>query len=99
MTTDTSYLDVVREFMDSEKIIGGEYYTMKATYRLPDFDSNKTWIRCVVQKGNILVGFTANFKEEFEEELDLLEEGQEVTFRGRLYDKGFGFTDCELITN
>ena len=47
----------------------------------------------------VLVGKFQNFetREEFKELVKLVEKGEEITFRGRFYDGGCGFTDCELI--
>jgi hypothetical protein len=95
--TDTSYLDVIDEHMDGDEIVGGEYYTMTATVAVGDHHLDKTRIQCKVQKGNITVWFSVEFQEEFEEAVALLKEGDEVTFRGRYYDEGCGFTDAELI--
>ena len=96
--TDLSYLDAVAKYSDSDKIIWGEYYTMTATVTLADYDSQRTRINCKVQSDNIIVGFSVEFRGEFEEAVGLLTEGDEVVFRGRFYDEGCGFTDCELIT-
>ena len=95
--TDTSYLDVVAAHSNSDKIVQGKYYTMSAKVAQRDFDFNKTEIACKVQNGEIIVFFFAEFREEYEESVALLQEGDIVTFRGRFYDKGCGFTDCQLI--
>jgi hypothetical protein len=50
-----------------------------------------------VENENFIVGFNVEFREEFREQIKLTEEGAEITFRGRFYDVGCGFTDCELI--
>lgn len=94
---DTSYLDVVKEFTDSDEVIGGEYYTMTATLTVSDHDVDKTRIRCEIESGDIIVNFSVQFRDEFEESVDLLQVGDEVTFSGKLYDEGFGWTDCELL--
>ena len=95
--TDTSYLDVIRKYIDDDEIIGGEYYTVTAIVTCADYDFTRTRISCKVQTDDIIVGFSVDFQEEFEEVVGLLKEGDEVTFRGRFYDEGCGFTDCELI--
>lgn len=95
--TDTSYLDVIDEHMDGDEILGGEYYTMTATVAVADYDFDKTRIQCKVKKDHIIVGFSVEFQEGFEETVALLKEGDTVTFRGRYYDEGCGFTDAELI--
>ena len=43
------------------------------------------------------MSFNVEFREEFKELVRAVEEGGEITFHGRFYDKGCGFTDCELI--
>ena len=94
---DLSYLEVVKTCCEAERIIGGEYYTITATVELADYDLAKTRIRCAVRSGNISVNFSVEFKDEYEESVGELREGDEVIFRGRFYDEGCGFTDCELI--
>lgn len=94
---DTSYLEVVCEHSNVDEIIGGEYYTMTAFVALGDYEFNKTKIICRVENEDITVAFSVEFRAEFEEEVGVLEEGDEVTFYGRFYDTGCGFTDCELI--
>jgi hypothetical protein len=94
---DLSYLEAVRAHSDRDEIVGGEYYTVTAVVTLGDYQVTETRIRCKVESGNIIVGFSVKFREGFEESVALLEEGDEITFRGRLYDEGYGFTDCELI--
>jgi hypothetical protein len=95
--SDTSYLDVIGEHIDSDEIIGGEYYTVTATVTLADYDFARTRLGCKVQNDDIIVYFSVDFREEFEDAVGLLEEGDEVTFRGRFYDVGCGWEDCELI--
>lgn len=94
---DFSYLEVIREHSDGEDIVGGEYYTMTAIVTLGDYDSMKTRVRCKVRNENIIVEFSVEFREEFEDAVALLESGDEITFRGKFYDTGCGWTDCELI--
>ena len=95
---DTSYLEAIKVHGKASEILPGEYYTITATVTLADYNFDKTVIRCKVQSDNIIVNFSVEFRGEFEEAVGLLEEGDEVTFRGRFYDKGCGFTDSELIT-
>ena len=49
------------------------------------------------ENDNVIVGFSVQFRDEFEEEISLIKEGDEITFRGKLYEEGFGWTDCELV--
>ena len=74
------------------------YYTMTATVTWEDYDYHKTKIRCQVQSDNIIVSFWIEFREGFEAAVGLYDEGDEIRFRGRFYDEGCGFTDCELIS-
>ena len=94
---DTSYLKVVKEHIDSERVIGGEYYIMTATLVLPDYEVDKTRVRCEIKSIDTIVNFSVQFRDEFEEKVASMQVGEEITFRGRLYDEGFGWTDCELI--
>lgn len=96
--TDLSYLEVIRDHSDSDEILWGEYYTITATVAVADYDFNRTRIRCEVQNDKRIVNFSVEFRGEFEEAVDPIKEGDTITFRGRFYDEGCGFTDCELIT-
>lgn len=95
---DSSYLEAIKVHSDASEIVGGEYYTITATVVLEDYDTTKTKIRCEVRSEKVIVDFSVEFREEFEESVALLEEGDEITFRGRLYDEGCGWTDSELIS-
>lgn len=96
--SDLSYLDVIKEHIGVDEIVGGEYYTVTAIISVADYNFQKTRISCKLQNEDIIVGFSVEFRDEFEDAVSLLDEGDEVTFRGRYYDEGCGFTDCELIT-
>ena len=95
---DVSYLEVIREHGGGKEIVGGEYYTITATVVLGDYDFDRTRIRCEVRSDGIIVNFSVDFQEVFEESVASFDSGDEITFRGRFYDEGCGFTDCELIT-
>lgn len=95
---DLSYLEAIREHSDSDEIIWGEYYTITATVALADYDVMRTRLNCKVESENIIVIFSVEFRGEFEELVASIDEGDEITFRGRFYDNGCGFTDSELIT-
>ena len=98
---DKSYLEAVKEHSDAQDFVPGEYYTITAIVTQADYDSvDKPRIGCKVENEDFLVGFSVEFREEFAEAVSYksLEKGVEITFRGRLYDEGFGFTDCELLS-
>ena len=99
--TDQSYLEALVEQSDASEIIPGEYYTVTAVVTLASYNSmGKPSINCKVENENYIVGFNVEFREGFAEAVSykLLEEGSTITFRGRFYDEGCGFTDCELIS-
>ena len=96
--SDLSYLDVIKEYIDADEVVGGEYYTMVATVTAGGHDYSKVRINCKVQSEDIIVGFSVEFRDEFKDAVASLKEGDIVKFRGRYYDEGCGFTDCELIT-
>lgn len=98
---DRPYLEVIRAHSDGNEIVPGEYYTVTAVVTLADYSSvDEPSINCKVENEDYLVSFNVEFREEFAEAVSYnsLEEGVEITFRGRFYDVGCGFTDCELIT-
>ena len=97
--TDQSYLELIRA--DSE-ILPGEYYTISAKVSVKFYNpstSQRVSIRCKVESEDIIVGFSVEFREEFREQVKLIEEDDIITFRGRFYDTGCGFMDCELLNN
>ena len=98
---DQSYLEAIKVHSDSDEIIPGEYYTITATvpqgYNYGSYDSPRPWLNCQVENEDFIVGFNVDFKEEFREVIKSIEKGEEITFRGRFYDEGCGFTDAELI--
>ena len=78
----------------------GQYYTVTAIVTLADYSSNdKARVTCKVENEDYIVGFSVEFREEFKNTAgcESLEEGEKITFRGRFYDEGCGFTDCELV--
>lgn len=96
--SDTSYLELIKKIAGEDEIIGGEYYTLTVVVAVRDFDRDKVRIQCKVRDESFLIGFSVEFREEFEDAVNKLVEGDEITFRGKLYEDGFGFTDSELIT-
>lgn len=96
---DKSYLSAIVEHSDGDEIVPGEYYTVTATVPLGFYAyiSDTVWLNCRVENEEYILFFNVEFKDEFEEMVKLVEDGDEITFRGRFYDKGCGFTDCELI--
>lgn len=95
---DLSYLDTIRDHSDSDQILWGEYYTITATVALADYDINRTRVNCHVRSNDIIVNFSVEFRDGFEELINMYDEGDVITFRGRFYDEGCGFTDAVLIT-
>ena len=94
---DLSYLDVIKEHSDGNEIVPGEYYIVTAIVTLGDYDYQRTRVNCRVENEDIIVGFSVEFREGFEEIVKSIQKGDEITFRGRFYDEGCGFTDAELI--
>ena len=97
--SDQSYLEVIRENSDGSEIIPGEYYTVTVTVPLGfyGYTSNTVQLTCQVENDDYMVRFHAEFREEFTGEVVSVEKGETITFRGRFYDEGCGFTDCELL--
>lgn len=96
--SDTSYLELIKKIASEDEIIGGEYYTLSVLVAVRDFDAKRVRIQCKVEDESFRVGFSVEFREEFEDAINKLVEGDKITFRGKLYKDGFGFTDSELIT-
>lgn len=96
---DKSYLEAIVEHSDGSEIIAGGYYTVTATVPLGFYSINSNTLRisCRVENKDFIVSFSADFREEFKDSVRSVEKGDEITFRGRFYDEGCGFTDCELI--
>ena len=95
---DDSYIGVLKEYTEDKKFVSGEYDTIRAKVTLADYDSPKTKIRCSVQQENIIVSFSVEFKNEFENAVSLLKEGDEITFYGKSSTTGLSWTNCELVT-
>jgi hypothetical protein len=96
-------LELLKEHSDGDEIVPGEYYTVTATVTLVtlnSYDEGRFWtvrVGCKLRNEDILLGFSVDFRKEFWDQVDLLEEGDEITFRGKFYDEGCGFTDSELL--
>ena len=97
---DKSYLKAIEENSDGGEIIPGEYYTVTAIVPLGfmGYTSTNVWLNCKVENEEFIIYFSVDFREEFEEQVSAIEKGDTITFRGRFYDEGCGFTDCELIS-
>ena len=91
------YLDPLRECSGENELVDGEYYTMKAIVTLDYFDRSNQRIYAKVQNENVVLLFNVSFQEGYEEELELLQVGDEITFRGKFDGVGYNWTDCELI--
>ena len=96
---DKSYLTALIEHSDASEIVPGEYYTIMASVPLGfyAYSSDNVWLNCKVENEDFIVLFNVEFREEFEERVRLIQEGETITFRGRFYDEGCGFTDSVLI--
>ena len=95
---DLSYLEVLQAHSDSSEISWGKYYTVTATVALADYNHDKTRINCRVESNNIVVVFSVEFREEFDDIIDLYKEGDVITFKGKFYDEGCGFKDAVVIS-
>lgn len=94
---DTSYLAAIVEHSDGSEIIPGQYYTVTATVTMRDYSPTDVWANCKVENKDFIIEFNVEFRDEFADAIDVLEIGDEITFRGKFYDEGCGFLDCELI--
>ena len=96
---DQSYLGAIKEHSDGSEIVPGEYYTVMATVPLGYYahTSNRVWLNCRVENEDYIVEFNVEFRDEFKDAIKLIEKGETITFRGKFYDMGCGFMDCELI--
>ncbi len=94
---DLSYLEVVRTLVGEDGPVAGEYYLVTATVLSDYSQSGSPYVRCKVENDSVSVFFTVDFKEEFDEAVREIEEGDTITFYGRYYESGCGFADCELI--
>ena len=97
---DKSYLRAIVDHSDGSEIKPGEYYTVTAIVTQADYGYglyNTPNVCCKLENEDFIIYLDVEFREEFAEAVDLIIEGQEITFRGRFYDEGCGFTDCELI--
>ena len=95
---DQSYLSAIVEHSDGSEIVPGEYYTVTATVPMGFYATNGLWLNCKVENEDFVITFNVEFRDEFGRAVSRVEEGEEITFRGRFYDEGCGFTDCELIS-
>ena len=96
--TNTAYLPVMAAHCGTSEMAPEEYYTVTATVSDSHSAYDKLRLRCYVEGETATVYFTATFPEEFLEDLQALEGKDTVTFYGKYYTQGCGFTDCILIT-
>ena len=96
---DQSYLETITKHTDADEIVPGEYYTVSCpvTQVFSNYGETRVWVNCKTENEDFIVSFTVEFREEFREQVASIEDGEEITFRGRFYDEGCGFTDAELI--
>ncbi len=91
------YLDPLREYSGENELVDGEYYTMKAIVTSDYLDRSNQRIYAKVQNENVTLSFSVAFKAGYEEELESLQSGDEITFHGKFDGVGYDWTDCELI--
>lgn len=96
---DKSYLTAITDHSDGNELVPGEYYTVTVTVPLGyyGYGSDQVALTCQAENEKFRIRFGVEFREEFREQVRSVEEGDEITFRGRFSDKGCGFTDCELL--
>lgn len=94
---DTSYLKAIQTQSNGQTLIAGEYYTVTATVSLSNHTINATRINCRAENEAFIVGYSVEFREEFEEDVKLLKKGDEITFYGKFYEDGCGFEDCIFL--
>lgn len=94
-----SYLGVIVRHSDATEINPGEYYTITATapFGFVGGMTDKIWLHCDAETEDYIVRFVVDFNEEFRELVSSVNGGDIITFRGRFYDSGCGFSDAELI--
>ncbi len=103
--TDQSYLEAIITQSDANEIIPGEYYTITATVTsagVSSYNEGRFWtvrVGCKLENEDFEIYCYADFRKEFWEQVELLKEDDIITFRGRFYDEGCGFTDCVLLNN
>lgn len=93
---DSAYLDVMNNGFNFED---GEYYTLTATVTIGAYASLENSIRCSISKNDIVVNFNVTFIEEYREKVDLLKNGDEITFLGKCSTDGMYCVDCILLDN
>lgn len=97
---DKSYLSAFSGHIDSNEIIPGEYYTVTAAVTIDYYGSRieEPRLACKEENDDYEVFFSVGFKEEYRDLISSVKKGEEITFRGKFYTEGCGFSDCELIS-
>lgn len=97
---DKSYLSAFSGYIDSNEIIPGEYYTVTAAVTIDYYSSGieEPRLACKEENDDYEVLFSVGFKEEYRDLISPVKKGEEITFRGKFYTEGCGFSDCELIS-
>lgn len=97
---DKSYLSAFSGYIDSNEIIPGEYYTVTAAVRGEFYGIRieEPRLACQEENDDYEVLFSVGFKEEYRDLISSVKEGEEITFRGKFYTEGCGFSDCDLIS-
>ena len=97
---DQSYLEVFEPQIDGGEIVPGEYYTITALVTRADYGFglyDTPNVCCKLENEEFIVYFDVEFKAELNDIVKSITEDDIITFRGRFYDTGCGFADCELI--
>lgn len=97
---DQSYLEAIKVHSDGSEIVPGEYYTITALVTRADYGYglyDTPNVCCKLENEDYIIYFDVEFKAELANVVKSLTEDDTITFRGRFYDEGCGFTDCELI--
>lgn len=93
---DQSYL----ETFGGNELVPGEYYTVTALVTRADYGYglyDTPNVCCKLENEDYIIYFDVEFKDELNDIVKSITEDEVITFRGRFYDQGCGFTDCELI--
>ena len=94
MPDKTPYLDLIRELVDCDVLIDGEFYTIKA---IVNNNYSLSSVRCKLEDENVIVYFSIYLKDEYKNNIKLLKSGDEITICGKFNSVTLEWIDCELI--